>query len=166
MNSSSRGDTLSSHPPDEEQLRIHTGNMNHSALTSKEPMSVLLEINKILLILGIEVKNMGGYKLHCVRPPVTHSNYHYEASKDPMQHLSTPCHSTTLSQPMYGHPDIDNGQEIAFTVEICRFENLSGLFSVDLQCLSENFSGYQFIGQKLLCLLHYGDIIRNTNFNV
>lgn len=129
-------------------------------------MHVLLEINKILLILGIDVKNTGGYKLHCTRRPIHAVEQTYKPNTDPMHHLATACNNTTHSQPIYGHPSIDNGEQIAFTVEICRFENLSGLFSVDIQCLSENFSGYQFIGQKLLSLLHYEDIIRNTNFNV
>lgn len=148
----------------ESELRVHEGDMNRSALTSKPPIEVLLEINKILLILGIEVENQGGYKLHCIRRSTLH--YHHLENDDMMNHLST-SHQPVLSQPIYGHPSIDNGNEIQFSVEICRFENLSGLFSVDIQCLNQdNFSGYQFIGQKLLALLHLGNVIRNTNFNV
>lgn len=152
----------------ESELRVHTGDMNRSALTSKPPMEVLLEINKILLILGIEVENKGGYKLHCIRRATSH--YHGEALLDDrMNHLAT-SHQPGLSLPIYGHPSIDTGEEVLFSVEICRFENLSGLFSVDIQCLSsekeESFAAYQFIGQKLLALLHLGNAIRNTNFNV
>lgn len=151
----------------ESELRVHAGDMNRSALTSKPPMEVLLEINKILLLLGIEVENQGGYKLNCIR----RSTLHYQQidineDDDMMNHLST-NHQPVLSQPIYGHPSLDNGQEIQFSVEICRFENLSGLFSVDVQSISQdNFSGYQFIGQKLLGLLHMGNVIRNTNFNI
>ncbi|KAI9255405.1 hypothetical protein EDC94DRAFT_617560 [Helicostylum pulchrum] len=151
----------------ESELRVHAGDMNRSALTSKPPMEVLLEINKILLLLGIEVENGGGYKLNCVR----RSTVHYQAAAeddedDMMNHLST-NHQPILSQPIYGHPNIDSGQEIEFTIEICRFQNLSGLFSVDIQYVSEdNYAAYQFIGQKLLGLLHMGNIIRNTNFNI
>lgn len=142
--------------------------MNRSALTSKPPMEVLLEINKILLLLGVEVESQGGYKLNCTR----RSTEHYkqldmsQEEDDMMNHLST-SHQPVLSQPIYGHPSLDNGQEIQFSVEICRFENLSGLFSVDVQYINQdNFSGYQFIGQKLLGLLHMGNVIRNTNFNI
>jgi hypothetical protein len=150
----------------ESELRIHTGDMNRSALTSKQPMEVLLEINKILLILGIEVQNQGGYKLHCIRRSVHHFDNETMELHDTMNHLSTSYQPST-SLPIYGHPSIDDGQEIQFTVEICRFENLSGLFSVDIQCDEhQNFTGYQFIGQKLLALLHLGNAIRNTNFNV
>lgn len=151
----------------ESELRVHAGDMNRSALTSRQPMEVLLEINKILLLLGIEVENQGGYKLNCTR----RSTLHYQQLElipedDMMNHLST-SHQPVLSQPIYGHPSLDNGQEIQFSVEICRFENLSGLFSVDVQYINQdNFSGYQFIGQKLLGLLHMGNVIRNTNFNI
>ncbi|KAI8646155.1 hypothetical protein BD408DRAFT_337585 [Parasitella parasitica] len=155
------------------ELRVHTGNMNHSALTSKPPMDVLLEINKILLILGIEVENIGGYKLRCTRRSIhsTDSNQHDEVS-DVLNRLSTRNGATTMmTQPIYGHPSIDRGDEIQFLVEICRFENLSGLFSVDIQNLAttvhdENFASYQFIGQKLLSLLQHGNVIRNTNFSL
>ncbi|KAI8077942.1 kinase-like domain-containing protein [Gilbertella persicaria] len=149
----------------ESELRVHKGAMNRSVLTSKPPMDVLLEITKVLLILGIEVENVGGYKLHCTR----RAEPQQSEMKDTMDHLSTNCNDTAsvMVQPVYGHPSIDTGDEIRFSVEICRFENLSGLFSVDIQRLSKgNFSGYQFIGQKLLSLLHFGEVIRNTNFNI
>ena len=154
------------------ELRVHTGSMNHSALTSKPPMDVLLEINKILLILGIQVENIGGYKLRCTRRSI-HStdNNQQDEVRDILNHLSTKNDTTTMiTQPIYGHPSIDRGEEIQFFVEICRFENLSGLFSVDIQNVAtvhdENFAGYQFIGQKLLSLLQYGNVIRNTNFSL
>lgn len=158
----------------ESELRVHAGDMNRSALTSKPPMEVLLEINKILLLLGIEVENQGGYKLNCVRRSTVHYGQQIKAGRgnddededDMMNHLST-NHAPILSQPIYGHPNIDSGQEIEFTIEICRFQNLSGLFSVDIQSVSEdNYAAYQFIGQKLLGLLHMGNLIRNTNFNI
>ncbi|KAL9558664.1 hypothetical protein MBANPS3_000801 [Mucor bainieri] len=155
------------------ELRVHTGSMNHSALTSKPPMEVLLEINKILLILGIQVENIGGYKLRCTRRSIHYSDdSHQNEVGDILNHLSTKNDvSTMITEPIYGHPSIDRGEEIQFLVEICRFENLSGLFSVDIQHLAteehgENLAGYQFIGQKLLSLLQNGNIIRNTNFSL
>lgn len=154
------------------ELRVHTGSMNHSALTSKPPMEVLLEINKILLILGIQVENIGGYKLRCTRRSIHYSDdSHQNEVGDILNHLSTKNDvSTMITEPIYGHPSIDRGEEIRFLVEICRFENLSGLFSVDIQHLTtvhdENLAGYQFIGQKLLSLLQNGNIIRNTNFSI
>ena len=151
----------------ESELRVHTGDMNRSALTSKQPMEVLLEINKILLILGIEVENAGGYKLQCIRRSTSHYDLSDRSMDDRITHLAV-NHQPGLSLPIYGHLSVDNGKAVEFTVEICRFENLSGLFSVDIQCKedSDNFAGYQFIGQKLLSLLHLGNAIRNTNFNV
>lgn len=151
----------------ESELRVHAGDMNRSALTSRPPMEVLLEINKILLLLGIEVENQGGYKLNCTRRSTLHfSQMDVNEQDDMMNHLST-SHQPIPSHPIYGHPMIDDGQEIQFSVEICRFENLSGLFSVDIQCITlDHFAAYQFIGQKLLGLLHMGNVIRNTNFNI
>ncbi|KAK4522105.1 DNA-directed DNA polymerase [Mucor velutinosus] len=154
------------------ELRVHTGSMNHSALTSKPPMEVLLEVNKILLILGIQVENIGGYKLRCTRRSIHYSDdSHQNEVSNILNHLSTKNDvSTMITEPIYGHPSIDRGEEIQFLVEICRFENLSGLFSVDIQHLATmqvgNLAGYQFIGQKLLGLLQNSNIIRNTNFSL
>lgn len=149
------------------ELRVHTGAMNRSALTSKAPMEVLLELNKILMILGIDVENTGGYKLHCTRRAIHSSPSTTHPTRDTtMDHLSTRSEATMLSLPIYGHPSMDRGDEIRFSVELCRFENLSGLFSVDIQSLGEETEGYQFVGQKLLSLLHFGNVIRNTNFSL
>ncbi|KAI9487375.1 MAG: kinase-like domain-containing protein [Benjaminiella poitrasii] len=169
-------ETIEEEIPTKSELRPHRGSMNRSALTSKPPIEVLLEINKILLILGIEVKNLGGYKLLCTRQAVDAKMPDYQqGAVDIMNHLATNVDdsygkkATMISQPIYGHPSFDRGDEIQFSVEICRFENLSGLFSVDIQCLSSSpktFAAYQFIGQKLLSLLQSGDVIRNTNFDL
>jgi hypothetical protein len=150
----------------ETELRVHTGAMNRSALTSKPPMEVLLELNKVLLILGIDVENVGGYKLHCTRRAIHASSPTNHLKDTTMDHLSTKSEATMLSLPIYGHPSMDRGDEIKFSVEVCRFQNLSGLFSVDIQSLGEETEGYQFVGQKLLSLLQFGNVIRNTNFSL
>lgn len=128
------------------ELRVHTGSMNRSVLTSQEPLHVMLELNKLLMVLGVQVENKGGYKLHCTRPS---SATQYDPNL----------------QPIYGHPSIDTGSELVFTLEICRFENLSGLFSIEFHCVcsNKNDSGYRFIGHKLLSLLSASNIIKNTN---
>lgn len=151
----------------ETELRVHTGTMNRSALTSKPPMEVLLELNKILLILGIDVENVGGYKLHCTRRAIHASSPTTHQTRDTtMDHLSTRSEATMLTLPIYGHPSMDRGDEIRFSVEVCRFEKLSGLFSIDIQSLGEETEGYQFVGQKLLSLLQFGNVIRNSNFSL
>ncbi|KAG1144746.1 hypothetical protein G6F37_005386 [Rhizopus arrhizus] len=119
------------------QLRTHTGDLNRSALTSRAPSEVLLEITKILRVLGIDVEPQSGCRLLCTRKS---------------------------TEAIYGHPDLDSGEPIQFTIEICRFENLSGLFSVDIQPLAENDKAYRFIGQKILNLLHLKNVIRTTDF--
>ncbi|KAG1523676.1 hypothetical protein G6F52_004828 [Rhizopus delemar] len=119
------------------QLRTHTGDLNRSALTSKAPSEVLQEITKILRVLGIDVDPPSGARLVCTRQS---------------------------TEAIYGHPDLDSGEPIQFTIEICRFENLSGLFCVDMQPLAENDQAYRWIGQKILNLLHLKNVIRTTDF--
>ncbi|KAI7898142.1 uncharacterized protein BX663DRAFT_525839 [Cokeromyces recurvatus] len=161
-------------------MRTYKGSMNRSAtFTSRSPLDVLLEINKVLLVLGIEVKTVEGYKLECTRQAATTttttataaaaSAVHPSSSDDKGGMLSSSYTIEQQQQSIYGHPSFDRGDEIRFSVEICRFENLSGLFSVHIQCLSsspETYSTYQFIGQKLLRLLQFGNVIRDTNFDL
>ncbi|KAI9354930.1 hypothetical protein BD770DRAFT_290628, partial [Pilaira anomala] len=129
----------------ESELRLHTGDMNRSALTSKPATEVLVEISKILLLLGIEV-NQEGYKLQCVRNSTSTAEANQQGDlKVIMNDLAT-RHEPLLNQPIYGHPSIDDGQRIEFMIEICRFQNLSGLFSVDIQLVNEaDYTAYQFI---------------------
>lgn len=140
--------------------------MNRSALTSKPATEVLVEITKILLILGIEF-NQEGYKLQCVRNSTTEATAADQQGDFKLMNDLATRHEPLLNQPIYGHPSIDDGQRIEFFIEICRFQNLSGLFSVDIQLVNEaDYTAYQFIGQKILGLLQMTNVIRNTNFNV
>lgn len=125
------------------ELRVHTGSMNHCALTTHEPLNVILELSKILLVLGIEVQNKGGYKLHCKRPSIQQKPDLYS---------------------IYGHSSIDNGSDIIFTIEVCRFENLPGLLSIEPKPLStDNYTGYHFIVHKVTSLLSANNIIKSNN---
>ena len=58
-------------------------------------------------------------------------------------------------QPIYGDPSIDSGEEIRFIVEICRFQNLPGLYIVDVRRLRGNVWAYKFLYHKLIDLLGF-----------
>ena len=59
-------------------------------------------------------------------------------------------------EPIYGDASIDNGDEIRFIVEICRFKNLPGLYSVDMRRLRGSAWAYRFLYHKLLDFLDLG----------
>ncbi|KAG1233898.1 hypothetical protein G6F68_003087 [Rhizopus microsporus] len=120
-------------------LRVYTGALNQSALTSKSPMEALLEITKILIILGIDVENDGGYKLICTR-------------------------RASSSAAIYGHSEIDSGEQVQFVIEICSLKDVFGLFCIDIQPLNSD-NVYQFIGQKLLDLLHLGGTMKGAGYH-
>jgi hypothetical protein len=58
--------------------------------------------------------------------------------------------------PIYGDASIDNGDEIRFVVEMCRFKNLPGLFIVDIRRLRGNAWAYKFLYHKLIDFLDLG----------
>ncbi|CAM0141949.1 unnamed protein product [Umbelopsis sp. WA50703] len=65
-------------------------------------------------------------------------------------------------EPMYGDPATDPGEEVRFTVEICRLKNLPGIYIVDINRLRGNVWAYKCLYQKLLDLLDLkakGDIL-------
>jgi protein-serine/threonine kinase len=52
---------------DEHKLRVHTGLVDQSALSSKPPKEVMSEVLKVLLEMGMEVKRENEYRLRCTR---------------------------------------------------------------------------------------------------
>jgi protein-serine/threonine kinase len=56
-------------PPrgDESKMRVHTGLVDQSALSSKTPNDVMAEVIKVLLEMGMEVKRENEYRLRCTR---------------------------------------------------------------------------------------------------
>lgn len=53
---------------EEAKLRIHTGIVDQSALSSKLPSVVISEVIKVLTEMGLEVKKENEYRLRCTRP--------------------------------------------------------------------------------------------------
>ncbi|KAF9912545.1 hypothetical protein BX616_010298 [Lobosporangium transversale] len=54
------------------------------------------------------------------------------------------------SEPLYGEDSIDSGEEIRFSIELCRIKNLHGLYSVDIRRMKGNLWAYKFLYHAVL----------------
>ncbi|KAF9943305.1 hypothetical protein BGZ67_003068 [Mortierella alpina] len=52
--------------------------------------------------------------------------------------------------PLYGEDAIDSGEEIRFSIELCRIKNLHGLYSVDIRRMKGNLWAYKFLYHAVL----------------
>ncbi|KAG0314117.1 hypothetical protein BGZ97_009610 [Linnemannia gamsii] len=53
-------------------------------------------------------------------------------------------------EPLYGEESIDSGEEIRFSIELCRMKNLRGLYSVDIRRVKGNRWAYKFLYHAIL----------------
>ncbi|KAF9951001.1 hypothetical protein BGZ72_007444 [Mortierella alpina] len=53
-------------------------------------------------------------------------------------------------EPLYGEDAIDSGEEIRFSIELCRIKNLHGLYSVDIRRMKGNLWAYKFLYHAVL----------------
>lgn len=120
------------------EMQIHQGAIDRSALTSQSPTLVLKEAARILRILGIETKFESEFVMRCHRRKA-------RSAEDNDSQL----------EPIYGDASIDNGDEIRFIVEMCRFKNLPGLYIVDVRRLKGNAWAYKFLYHKLIDFLDF-----------
>lgn len=67
---------------------------------------------------------------------------------------SDPMSDSRGLETIYGDASIDNGDEIRFAVEICRFKNLPGLYIVDIKRSKGNVWAYKFLYHKLIDFLN------------
>jgi len=58
--------------------------------------------------------------------------------------------STLICSPIYGEAGIDNGDEVRFSVEVCKMRNLKNLYIVDIRRMRGNIWGYKFLYHTLL----------------
>ncbi|KAF9136740.1 hypothetical protein BGX30_010916, partial [Mortierella sp. GBA39] len=56
----------------------------------------------------------------------------------------------TAVEPLYGEEAIDSGEEIRFSIELCRMKNLRGLYSVDIRRVKGNRWAYKFLYHAIL----------------
>lgn len=52
---------------DESKMRVHTGVVDQSALSSQPPKDVMAEVVRVLLDMGLEIKKENDYRLRCTR---------------------------------------------------------------------------------------------------
>ncbi|KAH8552933.1 kinase-like domain-containing protein [Umbelopsis sp. PMI_123] len=146
--------------PEEAKLRIYHGAVDQSALTSRSPNDVFTEVKQTLKSMGIDMKFEGDYKIKCTRrkrkskngrpfPPSTRLR---QATK---QYTSSSLNSNTTTSgksgaTIYGDASIDSGDEIRFSVELCKFKNLHGLYIVDIRRMRGNIWGYKYVYHQVL----------------
>jgi protein-serine/threonine kinase len=53
-------------------------------------------------------------------------------------------------EPIYGEHSIDVGDEVKFTVELCRIKNLSGLHILHIKRLRGNVWSHKFLYQSII----------------
>lgn len=168
----------------DERIEIHQGAIDRKALTSQSPALVIKDVARILHILGIDTTLESPYILKCCRRKAKASiaaellkQQSAEAGADQEQEeeeedavidassASSSGISTSTStaavvvrgeDPIYGDAAIDNGDEIRFVVEMCRFKNLPGLYIVDIRRVRGNAWAYKFLYHKLIDFLDLG----------
>jgi hypothetical protein len=160
------------------KLRTHHGAVDQEALTSRPPAQVFNEVKQTLKALGLEFKRDGGeYKLKCVRPKraviekrklsQSSNNMHRPPFRNLLRRASAQ-HGVTAEQhekpnpasakpaTIYGDPNVDPGEEVRFSVELCKIKNLPGLYIVDMRRMRGNVWAYKFIYRTLLDTLKLG----------
>ncbi|KAH7049008.1 hypothetical protein BKA57DRAFT_383757, partial [Linnemannia elongata] len=114
-------------------LKVHSGAVELSSLSSRHPAEIMYDIKVVVLRLGIEIKSDSDFKIKCVRRKrKTSSN-------------SAASGSNGAVEPLYGEEAIDSGEEIRFSIELCRMKNLRGLYSVDIRRVKGNRWAYKFL---------------------
>ncbi|KAG0088601.1 hypothetical protein BGZ93_010327 [Podila epicladia] len=56
----------------------------------------------------------------------------------------------TGPEPLYGEDSIDSGEEIRFSIELCRIKNLKGIYCVDIRRMKGNLWAYKFLYHAVL----------------
>lgn len=166
----------------DERIQIHQGAIDRKALTSQSPELVIKDVARILHILGIDTTLESPYILRCCRRKAKsfiaaellkkqdNEEEEEEEEEEEDDDLAIYASSATSSgiststtavvvrgeDPIYGDASIDNGDEIRFVVEMCRFKNLPGLFIVDIRRLRGNAWAYKFLYHKLIDFLDLG----------
>lgn len=138
------------------KLRTHHGAVDQGALTSRAPHQVVNEVKMALKSLGLEYKRDGSeYKLRCERPK--------KIILPPVQQpgirnlLRRPSAQQQDTMTIYGDPSTDPGDQVRFSVEVCKIKNLPGLYIVDMRRLRGNVWAYKFIYRTLMETLKLGE---------
>ncbi|KAG0786628.1 hypothetical protein G6F57_008474 [Rhizopus arrhizus] len=140
------------------KLRTHHGAVDQEALTSRPPTQVFMEVKQTLKSMGLEFKRDGGeYKLKCVRPkrvqpqhpPNANLRMLLRRSSNTLQpERTTPAF--TEKSTIYGESSVDPGDEVRFSIELCKIKNLPGLYIVDMRRMRGNVWAYKYLYRTLM----------------
>ncbi|KAI9313147.1 hypothetical protein BX666DRAFT_1980059 [Dichotomocladium elegans] len=74
------------------------------------------------------------------------------ASNEQQQHQVPTAAKTAI----YGDPAVDPGEEVRFSIEMCKIKNLPGLYIVDIRRMRGNVWSYKFLYHAVLTALDLG----------
>ncbi|OAD71275.1 hypothetical protein PHYBLDRAFT_126049, partial [Phycomyces blakesleeanus NRRL 1555(-)] len=139
------GKALGSYAVDfnDSKLRTHHGAVDQDALTSRPPHEVFVQVKQALGSMGIDVKRDGEYKLKCTRRK-------RKAAPDIIVTGSQVSGVSETTETVYGDPVVDSGEEVRFSVELCKIKNLPGLYIVDIRRMKGSVWAYKCIYHALL----------------
>ncbi|KAI8645906.1 hypothetical protein BD408DRAFT_440646 [Parasitella parasitica] len=162
----------------DQRIQVHQGAIDRKALTSQSPALVIKDAARILHILGIDTTLESPYILKCCRRKAKsfvaaellnkQGQNKEDDEEEEEEDLVIDGSSATSSgisaatavvrgeDPIYGDASIDNGDEIRFVVEMCRFKNLPGLYIIDIRRVRGNAWAYKFLYHKLIDFLDLG----------
>ncbi|KAI7860710.1 hypothetical protein BDC45DRAFT_401522, partial [Circinella umbellata] len=125
-------------------LRTYHGAVDQNALTSRSPQEVLIEVKQTLISMGIDVKDDGEFKLKCVR------RRHRPALPNSNNSNASVNERNNSNSIIYGDPVVDPGEEVRFSMELCKIKNLPGLYIVDIRRMRGNVWSYKFLYHAVL----------------
>ncbi|CAG8456663.1 1617_t:CDS:10 [Paraglomus occultum] len=133
-----------------------------SSVASTSPSLVATQINGDSLSLSIPMSatasSSGDGSPQSPSPP---NSPHLDPAMTivvPEMNVSSSNNSNMIMLPevIYGDASVDSGDEIRFSVELCKIANLPGLYIVDIRRLKGNIWGYKFLYHTILEKLDLG----------
>ncbi|KAI8597552.1 kinase-like domain-containing protein [Dissophora ornata] len=127
------------------KLKWHSGAVEISALSSRHPVEIMFEIKNVVLRLGMEFRVDSDFKVKCEGGGVT--------SLPSSSTIATTIGSAIVNtgpEPLYGEESIDSGEEVRFSIEVCRIKNLNGIYCVDIRRMKGNLWAYKFLYHAVL----------------
>mgnify|MGYP001759617415 FL=1 len=170
----------------EKRLSVHNGAVDQSALTTRMPDELFMELLQLLQRLGVAVRpSRAEFRVECMRPRRLNalerlfSSHRHETSRrrwsrggkhapsaeveQGLQRMSLSVSSQSLEAftasnvpPLYGDSAVDGGHEVRFSVEIARLVRLQGLYSVDIRRIKGNPHSFKFLYDTVLEHLELG----------
>ncbi|ORY29559.1 hypothetical protein BCR39DRAFT_467332 [Naematelia encephala] len=119
-------------------MRVHTGLVDQSALSSKPPKEVMAEVLKVLQGMGMDIKKENEFRLRCTRVRRKKAG------------AVTGLGLGSVMSPLYGEHSVDAGDEVKFVIELCRIKNLPGLYLLNIKRLRGSVWSFKFIYQTVL----------------